>query len=176
MSRPRHKQHPDSYWSRWSRHSICPAWAIAHWPLPRWSRSVNAEAFIASPLKLTQHESLVALFDNRTWYKQGVAEEFEFASHPQAWKHPQVSVFITLLLFIVMKVRAMWRSEPNVNVNAKSGWNWPLLSCLFMSRLILSTTHHVLFKAWQYAGRMSYDSPFTTLTTLSKIPRLAWII
>uniref|UniRef100_A0AAR2JJW2 Chloride channel protein 2 n=1 Tax=Pygocentrus nattereri TaxID=42514 RepID=A0AAR2JJW2_PYGNA len=53
--------------------------------------------------QLTQHESLVALFDNRTWYKQGVAEEFEYASHPQAWKHPQVSVFITLLLFIVMK-------------------------------------------------------------------------
>ncbi|KAK1790694.1 hypothetical protein P4O66_014553 [Electrophorus voltai] len=52
---------------------------------------------------LTQHESLVALFDNRTWYKQGVAEEFEYVSQPQAWKHPQVSVFITLLLFIVMK-------------------------------------------------------------------------
>ncbi|XP_068078812.1 chloride channel protein 2a isoform X1 [Danio rerio] len=54
--------------------------------------------------QLTQHESLVALFDNLTWYKQGVAEEFEYSSHvPQAWKHPQVSVFITLLLFIVMK-------------------------------------------------------------------------
>ncbi|XP_051984980.1 chloride channel protein 2-like [Xyrauchen texanus] len=54
--------------------------------------------------QLTQHESLVALFDNLTWYKQGVAEEFEYASHvPEAWKHPQVSVFITLLLFIVMK-------------------------------------------------------------------------
>ncbi|XP_051989446.1 chloride channel protein 2-like [Xyrauchen texanus] len=54
--------------------------------------------------QLTQHESLVALFDNQTWYKQGVAEEFEYASHvPEAWKHPQVSVFITLLLFIVMK-------------------------------------------------------------------------
>ncbi|XP_056598784.1 chloride channel protein 2a isoform X3 [Triplophysa dalaica] len=54
--------------------------------------------------QLTQHESLLALFDNQTWYKQGVAEEFEFSSHvPEAWKHPHVSVFITLLLFIVMK-------------------------------------------------------------------------
>uniref|UniRef100_A0A671LP86 Chloride channel protein 2-like n=1 Tax=Sinocyclocheilus anshuiensis TaxID=1608454 RepID=A0A671LP86_9TELE len=54
--------------------------------------------------QLTQHESLVALFDNQTWYKQGVAEEFAYSSQvPQAWKHPQVSVFITLLLFIVMK-------------------------------------------------------------------------
>ncbi|XP_059419877.1 chloride channel protein 2-like isoform X3 [Carassius carassius] len=54
--------------------------------------------------QLTQHESLVALFDNQTWYKQGVAEEFAYSSEvPQAWKHPQVGVFITLLLFIVMK-------------------------------------------------------------------------
>ncbi|XP_031415719.1 chloride channel protein 2a isoform X2 [Clupea harengus] len=49
--------------------------------------------------QLTQHESLVALFDNRTWYKQGVAEEFDF----QAWKHPQLNVFVTLLLFVLMK-------------------------------------------------------------------------
>ncbi|KAF5895234.1 chloride channel protein 2-like, partial [Clarias magur] len=53
--------------------------------------------------QLTQHESLVALFDNQTWYKHGVSEEFVYSSQPQAWKHPQVSVFITLLLFIVMK-------------------------------------------------------------------------
>ncbi|XP_053342605.1 chloride channel protein 2a [Clarias gariepinus] len=53
--------------------------------------------------QLTQHESLVALFDNQTWYKQGVSEEFVYSSQPQAWKHPQVSVFITLLLFIIMK-------------------------------------------------------------------------
>ncbi|XP_055084540.1 chloride channel protein 2a [Periophthalmus magnuspinnatus] len=53
--------------------------------------------------QLTQHESLVALFDNRTWCRQGVAEEFNYNSHHHAWKHPQVSVFITLILFIVMK-------------------------------------------------------------------------
>lgn len=57
-------------------------------------------------VKLTQHESLVALFDNQTWYKQGVSEEFQYSSQPQAWKHPQVSVFITLLLFITMKVKS----------------------------------------------------------------------
>ncbi|TRZ00329.1 hypothetical protein DNTS_024138, partial [Danionella cerebrum] len=54
--------------------------------------------------QLTQHESLVALFDNQTWYKHGVSEEFVSSSQvPEAWKHPQVSVFITLLLFIIMK-------------------------------------------------------------------------
>ncbi|XP_037537248.1 chloride channel protein 2-like [Nematolebias whitei] len=53
--------------------------------------------------QLTQHESLVALFDNRTWCRQGVAEEFHYISHHHAWKHPQVNVFITLVLFIVMK-------------------------------------------------------------------------
>ncbi|KAK3534266.1 hypothetical protein QTP86_008524 [Hemibagrus guttatus] len=56
-----------------------------------------------SELELTQHESLVALFDNQTWYKHGVSEAFDFSGQHQAWKHPQVSVFITLLLFIVMK-------------------------------------------------------------------------
>ncbi|XP_072297591.1 chloride channel protein 2a isoform X3 [Eucyclogobius newberryi] len=53
--------------------------------------------------QLTQHESLVALFDNRTWCRQGVAEEFDYISHHHAWKHPQVNVFFTLILFIVMK-------------------------------------------------------------------------
>uniref|UniRef100_A0A669E5J2 Chloride channel, voltage-sensitive 2a n=1 Tax=Oreochromis niloticus TaxID=8128 RepID=A0A669E5J2_ORENI len=53
--------------------------------------------------QLTQHESLVALFDNRTWCRQGVAEEFDYISHHHAWKHPQVNVFITLILFTVMK-------------------------------------------------------------------------
>ncbi|KAM8849861.1 chloride channel protein 2-like isoform 3-T3 [Spinachia spinachia] len=53
--------------------------------------------------QLTQHESLVALFGNRTWCRQGVAEEFDYISHHHAWKHPQVNVFITLILFIVMK-------------------------------------------------------------------------
>ncbi|MEQ2178775.1 hypothetical protein GOODEAATRI_017597 [Goodea atripinnis] len=56
--------------------------------------------------QLTQHESLVALFDNRTWCRQGVAEEFDYISHHHAWKHPQVNVFITLILFIIMKLFA----------------------------------------------------------------------
>ncbi|KAF3699361.1 Chloride channel protein 2 [Channa argus] len=59
--------------------------------------------FLVSTCQLTQHESLVALFDNRTWCRQGVAEEFDYISHHHAWKHPQVNVFITLILFIVMK-------------------------------------------------------------------------
>ncbi|XP_037644094.1 chloride channel protein 2a isoform X2 [Sebastes umbrosus] len=54
--------------------------------------------------QLTQHESLVALFDNRTWCRQGVAEEFDYINHHHhAWKHPQVNVFITLIFFIIMK-------------------------------------------------------------------------
>ncbi|XP_011485161.2 chloride channel protein 2 isoform X3 [Oryzias latipes] len=53
--------------------------------------------------QLTQHESLVALFDNRTWCRQGVAEEFDYISHHHAWKHPQINVFIILILFILMK-------------------------------------------------------------------------
>uniref|UniRef100_A0A8C9VBN2 Chloride voltage-gated channel 2 n=1 Tax=Scleropages formosus TaxID=113540 RepID=A0A8C9VBN2_SCLFO len=57
--------------------------------------------------KLTQKESLVTLLDNRTWAKQGIAEEFDYIGHSQAWKHPQVNVFVTLVLFIVMKVHLL---------------------------------------------------------------------
>ncbi|XP_076139097.1 chloride channel protein 2-like isoform X2 [Alosa pseudoharengus] len=53
--------------------------------------------------RLTQKESLVTLLDNRTWAKQGIAEEFDYIGHSQAWQHPQVNVFVTLLIFIVMK-------------------------------------------------------------------------
>uniref|UniRef100_A0A8C6LXU7 Chloride voltage-gated channel 2 n=1 Tax=Nothobranchius furzeri TaxID=105023 RepID=A0A8C6LXU7_NOTFU len=67
--------------------------------------SLKSAVFLACLLccQLTQHESLVALFDNRTWCRQGVAEEFDYISHHHAWKHPQVNVFITLILFIIMK-------------------------------------------------------------------------
>lgn len=54
--------------------------------------------------QLTQKESLVTLLDNRTWAKQGIAEEFDYFGHSQAWQHPQVNVFVTLVIFIVMKV------------------------------------------------------------------------
>jgi hypothetical protein len=33
-----------------------------------------------------------------------VAEEFEYIGHSHGWKHPHVNVFITLILFIIMKV------------------------------------------------------------------------
>ncbi|KAG9348173.1 hypothetical protein JZ751_001908 [Albula glossodonta] len=56
-------------------------------------------------LQLTQKESLVTLLDNRTWAKQGIAEEFDYIGLSQAWKHPHVNIFVTLVLFIVMKRR-----------------------------------------------------------------------
>ncbi|KAL7825342.1 hypothetical protein AOLI_G00325490 [Acnodon oligacanthus] len=57
--------------------------------------------------QLTQKESLVTLLDNRTWAKQGIAEEFEYIGHAAAWKHPQANVFITLVIFIVMKLKGI---------------------------------------------------------------------
>ncbi|XP_051535248.1 chloride channel protein 2-like [Myxocyprinus asiaticus] len=53
--------------------------------------------------QLTQKETLVSFFDNRTWAKQGIAEDFNYDSHSAAWKHPQANVFIVLVIFIVMK-------------------------------------------------------------------------
>ncbi|XP_073674359.1 chloride channel protein 2-like [Garra rufa] len=53
--------------------------------------------------QLTQKETLVSFFDNRTWTKQGITEEFTYDSHSAAWKHPQANVFVILVIFIVMK-------------------------------------------------------------------------
>ncbi|XP_045929678.1 chloride channel protein 2c isoform X3 [Micropterus dolomieu] len=73
--------------------------------------------------KLTQKESLVTLLDNRTWAKQGIAEEFDYIGHSQAWKHPQVNVFITLVLFIVMK---FWMSALATTIPVPCGAFMPV--------------------------------------------------
>ncbi|MGH0151811.1 UNVERIFIED_CONTAM: hypothetical protein FKN15_040138 [Acipenser sinensis] len=54
--------------------------------------------------ELTQKETLVTLFDNRTWAKQGISEEFVHLTTSGAWKHPHANVFVTLVVFIIMKV------------------------------------------------------------------------
>ncbi|XP_041850602.1 chloride channel protein 2-like isoform X3 [Melanotaenia boesemani] len=73
--------------------------------------------------KLTQKESLVTLLDNRTWAKQGIAEEFDHIGNSQAWKHPQVNVFVTLVLFIVMK---FWMSALATTIPVPCGAFMPV--------------------------------------------------
>ncbi|XP_039645964.1 chloride channel protein 2-like isoform X3 [Perca fluviatilis] len=53
--------------------------------------------------KLNMMETMEALLDNRTWAKQGIAEEAEHMGHSEAWIIPQVNVFVTLGLFTFMK-------------------------------------------------------------------------
>ncbi|XP_034557036.1 chloride channel protein 2c [Notolabrus celidotus] len=73
--------------------------------------------------RLTQKESLVTLLDNRTWAKQGIAEEFDYIGHSAAWKHPQVNVFVTLVLFIVMK---FWMSALATTIPVPCGAFMPV--------------------------------------------------
>uniref|UniRef100_A0A3Q3KBW2 4Fe-4S ferredoxin-type domain-containing protein n=1 Tax=Monopterus albus TaxID=43700 RepID=A0A3Q3KBW2_MONAL len=73
--------------------------------------------------KLTQAESLVTLLDNRTWAKQGIAEEFDYIGHSQAWKHPEVNVFVTLVIFIVMK---FWMSALATTIPVPCGAFMPV--------------------------------------------------
>ncbi|XP_037631311.1 chloride channel protein 2b isoform X1 [Sebastes umbrosus] len=73
--------------------------------------------------KLTQKETLVTLLDNQTWAKQGIAEEFDYIGHAQAWKHPQVNVFVTLVLFIVMK---FWMSALATTIPVPCGAFMPV--------------------------------------------------
>ncbi|KAK7882801.1 hypothetical protein WMY93_028975 [Mugilogobius chulae] len=73
--------------------------------------------------RLTQKESLVTLLDNRTWAKQGIAEEFDYIGNSQAWQHPQVNVFVTLVLFIVMK---FWMSALATTIPVPCGAFMPV--------------------------------------------------
>uniref|UniRef100_A0AAZ3R062 Chloride voltage-gated channel 2 n=1 Tax=Oncorhynchus tshawytscha TaxID=74940 RepID=A0AAZ3R062_ONCTS len=73
--------------------------------------------------KLTQKESLVTLLDNRTWAKQGIAEGFDYIGNSQAWNHPQVNVFVTLVLFIVMK---FWMSALATTIPVPCGAFMPV--------------------------------------------------
>ncbi|KAM4589420.1 chloride channel protein 2b isoform 2-T2 [Fundulus diaphanus] len=73
--------------------------------------------------KLSQKESLVTLLDNRTWAKQGIAEEFDYIGNSQAWKHPQVNVFVTLVLFIVMR---FWMSALATTIPVPCGAFMPV--------------------------------------------------
>lgn len=73
--------------------------------------------------KLTQRESLVTLLDNRTWAKQGIAEEFDYIGNSQAWKHPQVNVFVTLVLFIIMR---FWMSALATTIPVPCGAFMPV--------------------------------------------------
>uniref|UniRef100_A0A8C7MN23 Chloride voltage-gated channel 2 n=1 Tax=Oncorhynchus kisutch TaxID=8019 RepID=A0A8C7MN23_ONCKI len=73
--------------------------------------------------KLTQKESLVTLLDNRTWAQQGIAEGFDYIGNSQAWNHPQVNVFVTLVLFIVMK---FWMSALATTIPVPCGAFMPV--------------------------------------------------
>ncbi|XP_063162432.1 chloride channel protein 2 isoform X2 [Candoia aspera] len=73
--------------------------------------------------QLTQKETLVTLFDNRTWAKQGLAEEFEFGGVSEAWKHPRSNVFVTLVVFILMK---FWMSALATTIPVPCGAFMPV--------------------------------------------------
>ncbi|XP_015252908.1 PREDICTED: chloride channel protein 2 [Cyprinodon variegatus] len=78
---------------------------------------------LLSGWQLTQREALVTLLDNRTWAKQGVADEFDYIGNSQAWKHPQVNVFVTLVLFIIMR---FWMSALAITIPVPCGAFMPV--------------------------------------------------
>lgn len=64
------------------------------------------------PRQLTQKDTLVTLFDNQTWAKQELSNEFEYLGILEAWCHPRSNVFVTLVIFIIMKVGASSPCQP----------------------------------------------------------------
>ncbi|XP_074859754.1 chloride channel protein 2 [Carettochelys insculpta] len=73
--------------------------------------------------QLSQKDTLVTLFDNRTWAKQGLAEEFEYMGISEVWKHPHANVFVTLVVFIIMK---FWMSALATTIPVPCGAFMPV--------------------------------------------------
>ncbi|XP_067157782.1 chloride channel protein 2 isoform X1 [Apteryx mantelli] len=73
--------------------------------------------------QLTQKDTLVTLFDNQTWAKQGLSEEFEYMGILEAWRHPRSNVFVTLVIFILMK---FWMSALATTIPVPCGAFMPV--------------------------------------------------
>lgn len=124
------------------------------WPwgfaLVPWATSTQL-----SPMcpQLTQKDTLVTLFDNRTWAKQEPSDEFEYIGILEAWRHPRSNVFITLVVFILMKVGAYsyvppgrcWMGATKV-LMGDSGWLLPR-----PPRWWLGATNTLSRRSWQRA-------------------------
>ncbi|XP_051520929.1 chloride channel protein 2-like [Myxocyprinus asiaticus] len=68
--------------------------------------------------QLTQRDSLISFFDNRTWAKEGIMQEFDHDDHLAAWKNPQANIFIILAIFVVMK---FWMSALSITLPIPCG-------------------------------------------------------
>ncbi|XP_039097601.1 chloride channel protein 2 isoform X1 [Hyaena hyaena] len=73
--------------------------------------------------QLSQKETLVTLFDNRTWVRQGLVEELEPPGTSQAWSPPHANVFLTLVIFILMK---FWMSALATTIPVPCGAFMPV--------------------------------------------------
>ncbi|XP_051719922.1 chloride channel protein 2c isoform X1 [Ctenopharyngodon idella] len=68
--------------------------------------------------QLTQRDSLISFFDNRTWSNHGIIADFDNDDHLAAWKHPQANVFIILTIFVIMK---FWMSALSITLPIPCG-------------------------------------------------------
>uniref|UniRef100_G3TZF4 Chloride channel protein 2 n=1 Tax=Loxodonta africana TaxID=9785 RepID=G3TZF4_LOXAF len=82
--------------------------------------------------QLSQKETLVTLFDNRTWVRQGLVEELEPPSTSQAWSPPRANVFLTLVIFILMK---FWMSALATTIPVPCGAFMPVfvIACALLA-------------------------------------------
>ncbi|KAJ7990614.1 hypothetical protein DPEC_G00302220 [Dallia pectoralis] len=68
--------------------------------------------------QLTQKESLLSFFDNRTWSKANITEDYGYPDFSHVWKHPQVNIYVTLGLFVFMK---FWMSALAITMPVPCG-------------------------------------------------------
>ncbi|XP_039413075.1 chloride channel protein 2 isoform X4 [Corvus cornix cornix] len=93
-----------------------------HQPLPH-EEGHHKPQLIPAHHQLTQKDTLVTLFDNQTWAKQGLSDEFEYLGILEAWHHPRSNIFITLVVFILMK---FWMSALATTIPVPCGAFMPV--------------------------------------------------
>ncbi|XP_054063202.1 chloride channel protein 2 isoform X4 [Rissa tridactyla] len=59
----------------------------------------------------------------QTWAKQGLSDEFEYLGILEAWRHPRSNVFVTLVVFILMK---FWMSALATTIPVPCGAFMPV--------------------------------------------------
>ena len=72
--------------------------------------------------ELTVKEALDTLFDNKSWVKLGYIDESvvfpDEQEEQEGWKHPSVNIYVTLVVFIVMR---FWMTAAAITLPVPSG-------------------------------------------------------
>ncbi|KTF81026.1 hypothetical protein cypCar_00015666 [Cyprinus carpio] len=117
--------------------------------------------------ELMPRECINSLFDNFTWTKISGSPAPPGLGRSAAWLHPQVSVFVILLLFFVMK---FWMSAVSTTMPVPSGAFMPVFT-LGAAAMTGAVTHTVSTAVicFELTGQISHILPMMVAVILANM-------